>query len=393
MLFFTTFALIIYLSSIFILKNITEVGQLLLLIPILTTILHFKPKQSPFSKSALFLVLFFLIATISTVVNTENIPKLSKVFYNLRAPLFGIFFLFLLPYWLKNSTDQIKKWTLSVFLFSLIISSAYGIFCFFWHKQPRLEGFLHIMKQGYGSALILSILLSAFLQRSKMKLFFPTKLAAITIIFTFIAMTLTFTRGAMLGLLCSIPLSLFFYRRKWAYIAILLIGIITSVQGAYYIFGTHDTQIRFLITKKNNSDNIRKSLWQASLYAIKEKPILGWGYHNLSPQMKRIKDDYNLPRKDWVDTHAHNNFLEIASGTGVIGFSAYLMWLFFWFYESLRGRPLIKFLVMPFLITFLITGLFEVTLDHRLAIILFFFYALTTSLNQIKACSSDTPLS
>lgn len=385
MFFFTTTALITYLSGIFILKNITEVGQLLLIIPIFKGIIDtYKSKKISLSKSSLFLCLFFLIAIVSTLINSENIPKLSKVLYNMRAPLFGIFLLFLLPNWIRDGSSQIKKWVFSIFLISLIISSLYGVFCFFWYDQPRLEGFLHIMKQGYGSALILSILFPAFLHRSKMRAFFPTELAIITMIVAFIAMTLTFTRGAMLGFLCSIPFSLFFYRKKWAYTAILLIGIVTGIQVSYYLFGAHDTSIRFLVTKENNSDNIRKSLWQASLYAIKEKPILGWGYHNLSPQMKRLKDDYDLPRKDWVDTHAHNNFLEIAAGTGMIGLSAYLMWLIFWFYESLKGNQLVKILVIPFFVTFLITGLFELTLDHRLAIILFFFYALTTSINKEK---------
>src|SRR5690606_24654121 len=146
------------------------------------------------------------------------------------------------------------------------------------------------------------ILFSALLYREKLKNFLNMPFAVATLIITFLAMTLTFSRAPMFSFLCAIPLSLFFFKRKIAYIFGALVLTMGLVVAGFYFVGEGNTGVRFLITKENKSDQLRKSVWLTGIYAIKERPLLGLGYFNLKKQMKRIKEQYDLPEKDFFET-------------------------------------------------------------------------------------------
>lgn len=378
MTYLTTLALTLYVSGVFISKEITQVGQLLLIIPILKSIFDcLQNKKISLPRSAYFLVVFVIIAIFTIHLNPDNVRP-SKLYYPLRAPILGIFLILVLDSWIREASDQLKRWAINLFFLSLLISAGYGIFMYLKYNQDRLYGFIHIMKQGYGSALVLSVLIPAILHREKIKHFFSVRMAIVTASITFLVMLLTQTRGAMLGLVCATPFILFYYRKKWGYYGGLLSLVCVISIGGYYLFGTSNTNTRFITTKENNSDSIRRSIWLASLYMIKEQPLVGWGYLNTKDQFKRIKEKYDLPRKDVPGIHTHNNFLEVAAGTGLFGFMAFCGWLFFWISETCKGSNFNKGVTIPFLIVFIISSQFEITIDHRLAILVFFFYSLSS---------------
>jgi O-antigen ligase len=143
-----------------------------------------------------------------------------------------------------------------------------------------------------------------------------------------------------------------------------------------YLFGSGESNSRFLVNKNNSSDVIRRSQWKAAIIATKEKPILGWGLSNFHSQLKRIKTDYDLDAKDYNDAHSHNLFLEIASGTGLLGIFLFLGWVLSWAWEAFRAQGLTRVLVIPFGVAFVVSSQFEVTFDANNASMIFFLYAL-----------------
>jgi len=192
-------------------------------------------------------------------------------------------------------------------------------------------------------------------------------------------MYLTYTRGALLGLLCGLPFVLYFFRPKLGLTlgGLIVAGVISL--GLFYLFGTARFESRFLQNKSNGADSIRDSQWKAAIIAIKERPVLGWGLSNFHSQLKRIKYENDLGAKDYNDAHSHNLFLEVASGTGLIGLVLFLGWLISWAVESFMAKGLVRALIVPFGVVFVVSSQFEVTFDAMNATMIFFLYSMSSA--------------
>lgn len=366
--------------------------QVLFVVPLFYySFLAFKNKDFAVPKSAWWLLAFFFVALLSLVMNLDIIPKPSKNFGRLKYYLYGFGGIYVFRVWLRDASDQAKKVLTNVFLVSIIAAGLYAGWQFV-NKVPRVKGFTDTMRYGYGSAMLLLTLLSAILHREKIKDWFDYRIGIAAFVIGVFGMYITYTRGALLGFLCGLPFVLFFFRKKWG----LMMGgaalLVVMTLGGFYLFGTSNTGSRFLINKSNNSDQIRRSQWQAAVIAIKERPLLGWGLSNFHSQLKRIKDTYDLEKKDYNDAHSHNLFLEVASGTGLVGLFIFLGWLLSWAYESYRAGGLNRALVIPFGVAFMISSQFEVTFDANNASMIFFLYAMSTAtIRKIFSAAPDLP--
>ena len=353
--------------------------QVLFVIPLFYySYLAIKNKDFAVPKSAWWLLAFFTFAFLGLLINFDLVPKPSKNFGRLKYYLYGFGGIYVFRVWLKEASDQAKKVLTNVFLVSIIAAGSYAGFQFFT-GVPRVKGFTDTMRYGYGSAMLLLTLLSAILHREKIKKWFDHRIGIIAFVVGVFGMYITYTRGALLGFLCGLPFVLFFFRKKWG----LAMGgaalLVVMTLGGFYLFGSSNSGSRFLINKNNNSDQIRRSQWQAAVIAIKERPILGWGLSNFHSQLKRIKETYDLEKKDYNDAHSHNLFLEVASGTGLVGLFLFLGWLLTWAWESYRAGGLNRALVIPFGVAFMISSQFEVTFDANNASMIFFLYAISVA--------------
>lgn len=375
----TTAALFFLAAGIFTSVTILGAYQILFAIPLVYyTYLAFKNKNYQLPKSAWWLLAFVAVAIISLVVNFELIPKPSKNFGKLKYYLYGVGGIYVLRAWLAEASDKTKKMLVNLFLLSLIVAGLYAEWQFFFSGKARAKGLTETMRYGYGSGMILLTLLSAMLQREKTKNWLNLKFSILAFIIGFIGMYLTYTRGALLGFLCGLPLVLYYYRAR---LGLTLGGLaVISILGltGVYLFGSGDYQSRFLVNKNNPSDVIRRSQWQAAMIATQEKPLIGWGYGNFSSQLKRIKIQYDLDAKNYDDAHSHNLFLEVASGTGLIGLFLFLGWVFTWALEVFKAGGLVRALVLPFGAAFVVSSQFEVTFSANNAAMIFFLYAIST---------------
>ncbi len=340
----------------------------------------FKEKSITLPKSAYWLIAFTVVALLSLVINFDLIPKPSKNIGRLKYFIFGVGGIVVFEFWLKEATERTKKILINTFFVSIVVAGIYAIYHFIFLSQGRAKGLTDTMRYGYGSAMMLLTLLSAILHKEKLGKWFNWKLAIPVFIIGFTGMYLTYTRGALLGFLCGLPFVLYFFNKKLGYVlgGLAVLGVLGLV--GVYLFGSGQSNSRFLVNKNNSSDVIRRSQWKAAIIATKEKPILGWGLSNFHSQLKRIKTDYDLDAKDYNDAHSHNLFLEIASGTGILGLILFLGWVLSWAWEAFRAQGLTRVLVIPFGVAFVVSSLFEVTFDEKNASIFFFLYALSSNL-------------
>ena len=382
----TTGALVFLAAGIFTSVSILSAYQILFTISVLYfTYLAIKEKNFKLPASAYWLLAFTLVALISTTINVDIIPKPSKNFGRLKYFIYGAFGIYVFRYWLPATSDKTKKIILNTFLISVIVAGLYVVYRFISDVvilkiDGRGRPLTETMRYGYGSAMAALTLLSAYLHREKLKHLLNPKVLLAAGLIGFLGMFLTYTRGALLGFLVGLPFVLFFYKKRLALWGLLISGIILAGLGGFYLFGSGtNAKFRLLSAKGFSSDQERLSQWQSALYAIKEKPILGWGLSNFHTQVERIKNTYDLGAKHYVDAHSHNVFLEVGAGTGIIGLVLLLAWLFSWAYECFKAGGLISALVIPFGAAFIVSSQFEVTFDANNASMIFALYSLSAA--------------
>jgi O-antigen ligase len=375
----TNVAFFFLAAGIFTSISILSVYQVLITIPLIYfTYDAIKNNEIILPKSAYWLLGFTLVALISLTINFDFLPKPSKNFGRLKYFLFGVSQIFLLKHWIKESSSKTKKILINTLFVSMIVAGLYACYTHLVQGYPRAKPLTETMRYGYGSGMILLTILSAILHHKKLSNLLDLRFAIPAFIIGFLGMYFTYTRGALLGFICGLPFVLLYFNKKigiiFSAISILTVGIL----GYIYFFGNTHFNNRFLQNKNNNSDTIRRSQWEAALIATKEKPIVGWGLSNFHTQLKRIKNEYNLNAKDYNDAHAHNLFLEVSAGTGIIGLIFFLGWFFSWAYEVWSQKSLISALVMPFGVALFVSSQFEVTFDANNASMILFIYSISS---------------
>lgn len=384
----TTAALFFLAAGIFTSVSILSGFQILFSIPVIYfTFMAFKNKDYKLPKSAWFLLAFMAVAFLSLIINYDLLPKPGKNFGRLKYYLFGFGGIFVLRAWLKDSSDKAKTFLANTFLVAIAVAGAYATYTFFTNGIGRARGFTDTLRYGYGSGMILLTLLGCILHREKIQSWFNWRLGIIALVLGFSGLWFTYTRGALLGFLCGLPFVLYYYKRTLGLTlgGLAVLGVLGL--GIVYLFGSGNYNSRFLMSKNNASDTIRRSQWKAAIIAVQEKPILGYGLSNYHSQLNRIKQQYDLDAKHYNDAHSHNLFLEIASGTGLIGLFIFLGWVLSWAWEVFREGKLIRALVIPFGVAFVTSSQFEVTFDANNASMIFFVYALSSCFTSKESVS------
>jgi len=386
----TNAALFFLAAGILTSVTVLSVYQILFAFPLIYfTYQAFKNNEYQLPKSGYWLFAFFLVALLSLVINFDIIPKPSKNFGRLKYFLFGIAGIYVFRVWLNEATLKTKTILANTFLVSIIAAALFACYQFWFKGDLRPKGFTDTMRYGYGSGMLLLTLLSALIHQRRLP-WLNWGFALAAFIMGFIGMYLTFTRGAFLGFLSGLPFVLYYYRPKIAYGVAVLAIVIGSVLGYFYFFGNQDQGegSRYLMSKENSGDVIRRSQWKAAMIATQERPLLGYGFSNFHSQLKRIKNDYDLDAKEYDDAHSHNLFLEIASGTGLIGLFIFLGWVISWAWESFRSDKIKASMVIPFGVAWVVSSQFEVTFDANNASMIFFFYAISSAI-RIPSSSSQ----
>ncbi|MFY7994326.1 MAG: O-antigen ligase family protein [Bacteriovoracaceae bacterium] len=377
-----TAALFFLAAGIFTSVTILSAYQILFVIAATYfTYLAIKEENYKIPKSAWALLAFSFVAFLSTTLNFDVIDSPGKSYGRIKYYLMGVATIFAMRYYLKSATEKTLQVLIHMFLLSMVVASGYCLYQRFFLGYDRASALTETMRYGYGTGMVLTILLGIVL-RPKILNFVNRPFLITAMIFGLLGVWATLTRGAMLGFVCAVPFSIFFGNKKAGIIVGIVAILVVGTLGGIYLFGTGDYGSRFVSTKNNGSDTIRRSQWQAAYIAWKEKPILGWGLSNFSSQLKRIKVQYDLDHKEYNNAHSHNILLETASGTGLLGLLCFVAWLGLWAFEMWTGPAALRGLIVPFGVAMIISGQFEVILDANNSSLIMFVYGLSVVMRE-----------
>ena len=149
----------------------------------------------------------------------------------------------------------------------------------------------------------------------------------------------TYSRGAMLGVGVSLPIVMLLARRRLGNVKPLLtpLAVVVASVFAAYLLSPHSglllSRFETAIPNPGQSESIsvtaRLFMWRDTVPVILERPLIGHGPDNFAEPFARHEgeDLRAMLLEEAVVDKAHNEFLQVAATTGLLGLAAYL-WLF-----------------------------------------------------------------
>jgi len=184
-------------------------------------------------------------------------------------------------------------------------------------------GFLsHHLTYGYSFSMLICFPFAALLlsqkRSTRARLFY---LLAITLIG--LSLVWTYGRGVWIATAAAFLIMTAYVSKKHLF-SLLLIGSILF--GILYTANPGIRERLNSIWSENNfSNNDRRAVWKANYEMFKDYPWLGVGYGQNEP---RLREYYNkLEMNEDFGGHAHNNYLQMLSTTGLLGFVFYMLFI------------------------------------------------------------------
>lgn len=399
------YGILFLVFGIFISVTIPSLFHILAALPSIYFTFKYLKKGYKLPKSSYFLIALIITGYISNFINLESLNDPLRSFGKQKYYIFGILSIFAFKHAFKNAIANRRiKILLNIFFFTIIAAAIYGTFKYRYNfdllkmktiytDHYRNGGFTGIMRYGYGTGFVLSFLLGIFLYRKKLEKIISKKWFYSSLVLGGIGFVLSFTRGAMLGTLCSVPFIVYAYHKKWGKVTfVAVVSIILLLVTIAFTGGNSSSRFFSKITQSSNLK--RLSQYHTAVLAFAEKPAFGHGVNQFSSECPRIKKEndlwyqnycskYNWPcsfpkkQKEHYCSHSHNIFLEIAANMGLFGFIFLCGWIFTWLYEMHKRDDLLGKLYIPFIINFLVASQFEMVFDANNSFLIFLLYPIS----------------
>lgn len=139
-----------------------------------------------------------------------------------------------------------------------------------------------------------------------------------------VTILLTFTRGVWIGTAVALVLMGFVLNRKWGlYIlaGLLAVGAITFTASPKI-----SRRITETVNMTNQGDQERITIWKSNWEMVKDHPLIGIGYSQNKARLREYYDKLGVA-PGYFEGHAHNEYIHLLSGTGILGFLCYLIFL------------------------------------------------------------------
>ncbi|HAZ11683.1 MAG: hypothetical protein A2X86_18335 [Bdellovibrionales bacterium GWA2_49_15] len=358
-------ALLVLSAGIFTSVSFSALAHILLVVPAV----HYTYKNFPshkLSKTSWALLGVILTIALSVVANLDILPhplsNLLKVKYFFIS-LLGIFALAAVP---RNYfSNKRLRVALNLFLLATTVASISGIVAYYtgfnylkWkpgcHPDRACGLYGMYMTYGYGLSLFMVLLTGLLIYRDEVKQWIPKWWLGLAFAINGFGLYLAFARGGWIGYAIAIP-CFFLKKNKKIIFALIAVAALFFVMSYNFL-----APFKKMVSDREGSNAQRISFAQTAIVAFKERPVFGWGYRNFEPNVKALKEKYDLDHK-YFGGHAHNNYLEHLASTGILGFLAILIFSFFWAYENFKRDDLISRLTFPFVISFIVSGQFQYT--------------------------------
>ena len=142
-----------------------------------------------------------------------------------------------------------------------------------------------------------------------------------------LSLLLTFTRGLWIAMVVAVAALLFLTRRDLLKRFLLALTVMVAV--AFTLFPTFRSRVTSIFDQSNYSNAGRIQVWRANWEMIKDHPILGVGHRLNSEHLPEYYDKIGI--KNGFLGHAHNNWIQVAAGSGLpsllfyVGFTTWFL--------------------------------------------------------------------
>ena len=336
----------------------------------------------------------FVLACLIAVVNAYDVNYSYKSLKKLLE--------FLIFFWVLNCVreNNLRNSLSLTLIASATVASLFGFYQVWqasvWLPISRVEGTLSTYMTFAGLLMMVGILALARVIFGQ-----PVqKLIWISIGIIFYCLLLTLTRQAWLGLTVGILFLIFYWRKKiFLFVPFIFMAIflLSPDKVKKRVLETTTPCLTYQECQANKSTNwelaMRTNLWQFGWKVFKDYPVTGCGFRCVDLIHNQYVDPY--PHEHGSVRHLrgmHNNFIQIAIDTGILGLATWLgIWASFFRFLYRKASNLkrdsserwIVFGSTATVIAFLTGGFFETNFyDSEVAMLLYFIMALPFSGNQ-----------
>ncbi|MDC0253356.1 O-antigen ligase family protein [Bacteriovoracales bacterium] len=402
---FLFFSILFSALGFYVSVSFIGLGHLLLLIPIVYLIDKKELKKTFEYAPSKFLLAFILAAALSIILNWNSIGQPLKLLFKIKYFIISLLAIPCYSYFYKQDESRNKPrlpLLLKILFISTTLATCSGIIGLYSGFNPLkftkacsmerncgMSGML--MTYSYSISIFCSIIFGWIINFKSNK-YTTRKNLIIVFVINFVGLYLSYSRGAMLGFLAALPFS-FFWKYKYLFKSAIVFSTIFTAALAYIFINKIDIDFYRLHTNSHNEKS-RLMIMNTAYHAFKEKPIFGFGYRNFENVAGSIKYKYGLhnikaPRSVKKFTgHAHNNYLEVLSGMGTLGFIAFTGFILGWLALCFTGKNTILKIILPGLLNFSVSGLFQSTLiDGEITFLIMVLFSITIT-NQIRSQDS-----
>lgn len=346
--------------------------------------LNYKTKNLYDYKGALFIIIFFIINVISLKYSQNFKDGFTTIQTQLSLILFPALVYFDFKFYKKNVLTiktiyiiaSFSSIAILTFIFikngnlSKVIESSQKLDLFDLIRSFKLSAEQHpsYISMGY---LFSAILIWRSLKNSKNHFSFLFKILVISIILVFIFFLNS--RAVLVSVLMVIIFYTlkYFIEHKWIYKIIVISFLIIG-----FIFFIKNTRFKEVFQKFENATtieqiDIRLSLWHDALIVWKEKPIFGHGIGDGKDAIILVHEQRKIKEAIKYKFNAHNQFLETAMQTGIVGLIILILVFAVPLYQSIKKKQELLFL---FLMICLINFMFESMLQRLTGVVFFSFW-------------------
>jgi O-antigen ligase len=301
---------------------------------ILWIIYLIKSKQKISFPGFFWALLAYSLLSLVSCIFSDN-PKVSLI--DSRELL-----LFLIVPMVYTGFQKIKDIKIAnlAFLASGLVSILFSFFIFIFKYTPgeRISGFMgHYMTQAGLLLLFATMALSTLI-------FSNDRIRYIwggAFVFSSIALVLTLTRNAWIGLVVSAFVLLLLYRPK-------LVAVIPVILALIFLISPRNIKERALsvFSLKSYSNAIRIEYLKTGWEIIKEYPLFGTGPDTVDVIFQNPK--YDLSKDARNNVHLHSNIIQIAAERGLFTLLSWLIFISWAFISLLKMTKNKQPLLFPF---------------------------------------------
>ncbi len=338
------------------------------------------------SKSIFFVLITFSISLLLNInISSKfyhNYFKIILDFLSVIAPFILFFIISSIPF----TMEQIKKvvfvfsgLTLIAMLFKLIVYLNTPIYTMDIGHRFRIFH-LHPNHTAEQISMICILIYAALSFEKKKTLLF---LKIILLLVAFFTLFLTFSRGAWLGIICSILFLCFLNIKNKATLITTIMLFCISIT-IFISVPSFSNRFQSIPSVTNTSNAERIQLWNTSFKIIQQNPWFQLGPNKLIGIGPKLYESYSkLYQKAPYYGSCHNNFLNILVEGGLFGFGAYCIMILLIFIKSFqmwrKATNELRYLLtvfMGWLILWNVHGFVDYTFSFNVTLVIFLLFAM-----------------